>query len=48
MHLLPHKSWNVWSAKNKEKVLKDEKEHELKLQEQRRRQIEIVFDNNYL
>lgn len=42
MHLLPHKSWNVWSAKNKEKVLRDEREHELKLQEQKRRQIEIV------
>lgn len=42
MHLLPHKSWNVWSAKNKEKVLKDEREHEMKVAELKRKQIHSV------
>jgi len=27
MNLLPHKSWNVWSAKNKEKVRKEEEKY---------------------
>jgi hypothetical protein len=37
MNLLPHKSWNVWSAKNKEKVRKDEEKHKEKEQQERRK-----------
>ena len=29
MHLLPHKSWNVWSQENKEKVREDERKARL-------------------
>eukprot|EP01132_Coremiostelium_polycephalum_P005227 gene5227-6507_t len=41
MNILPKKSWNVWSTKNKERVKKDEKEYQQKLDEEKRRQIAI-------
>jgi hypothetical protein len=48
MHLLPHKSWNVWSKKNMDKVSKDEDELKQQEERKRKRQTDIVRKANYL
>ncbi len=42
MHLLPHKSWNPYSQKNIDKVRKDEREHEQKEREEKKRKLGYV------
>lgn len=42
MHLLPHKSWNPYSQKNIDKVRKDEREHEKKTLEEKKRKLGYV------
>jgi hypothetical protein len=43
MHLLPKKSWNVWSSKNIERVERDEQKHREEEEKKRKRAIEIVL-----
>jgi hypothetical protein len=38
MNLLPTKSWNVWNAENRQKVLRDEQEHKEKEEAENKRQ----------
>ncbi len=44
MHLLPHKSWNVWSKKNIEKVKQDEQKAKDEIDKKRKREIQIVLN----
>lgn len=47
MNLLPHKSWNVWSRKNKDKVRRDEEEFNRELEEVRKQQIKTDGSARY-
>ncbi|KYQ91194.1 hypothetical protein DLAC_08111 [Tieghemostelium lacteum] len=47
MNILPHKSWNPYSQKNKDKVEKDEKEHQIKLDIENQKQINAQSESRY-
>jgi len=44
MNILPHKSWHVWTQKNKDKVHEDEKQEKEKEEKKRKRQEEYEQD----
>jgi len=46
-HILKHKSWNVYSTKNRERVERDEREHNEKLLKQNQKKIEIESEKRY-
>lgn len=46
LNLLHHKSWHVYSEKNREKVRKDEKEFDLKQAKLKKKELKIVQEEN--
>ena len=44
LRLLPSKSWNVYSAKNRERVRRDEEEHARKLRKRAKQESENLFE----
>ena len=42
--ILRHKSWNVWNADNKEKVLRDERLHKEQLDEKNKQERELISE----
>jgi len=47
MPLLPHKSWNDWTKKNKDKVNKDEEKNKEEEEKKRKRQMDIEQERRY-
>ncbi|KAF2072910.1 hypothetical protein CYY_005767 [Polysphondylium violaceum] len=46
-HILKHKTWNPYSSKNKEKVERDEREHNEKLFKENQKKIRIESEKRY-